>query len=60
MRCPCCGARLRLTADSDALQRQRRNEAVVRWKQRNRKRYNDYQREYQREYYRRQRKAASR
>jgi len=29
MRCPCCGARLLLTADTDALQRQRHNEANV-------------------------------
>ena len=46
MRCPCCGAKLLLTADSAELQRQRRNALVVRWKQRNRQRYRDYQRQY--------------
>jgi hypothetical protein len=60
MRCPCCGAKLLLTADSDALARQRRNELVRRWKQRNADRYRKYQREYQKRRYRaRKREAAS-
>jgi hypothetical protein len=52
MRCPCCGAKLLLTADTPALQRQRRNELIKRWKQRNKARYNAYQKEYQRRRYR--------
>jgi hypothetical protein len=46
-----------LTADTDALQRQRRSEAVVRWKKKNRARYREYQRQY---YQARKREAVSR
>lgn len=49
-RCPVCGADL-------LLHRRRNTYALIRWRAKNRKRYNDYQREYQRKYRARKREA---